>query len=119
MAAVREFEIGGVIDGEGETLGEAGGGGPGVVSGFAVQRDGELVQEGGEVGALGLGEAAAAFGHEEAVEGFERPEEGGNGAGFGDAVEQSEDFGGLFVLETPGEGDGIVEDEGHIIRQRC
>ncbi len=111
-AAVGEFEIGGVVDREGEAFGQGGGLGPGAGGGFVIERDGEVLEEGREGGALFRGEAAAAFGHEEAVQGFEGPEEGGDGAGFGDAIEEREDFGGLFILEAPGEGDGIVENEG-------
>ncbi len=112
-AAVGEFEIGGVVDRQGEAFGEADGFGPGAGRGFVVERDGEVVEEAGQQGALFGGEAAAALGGEEAVQGFERPEEGRDGAGFGGAIEQGEDFGGLFVLEAPGQGDGTVEDEGH------
>jgi hypothetical protein len=49
---------------EGEAFGQGSGLDTGAGGGFVVQRDGKVVEEGGEGGALLGGEAVATFGHD-------------------------------------------------------
>lgn len=56
-----EFEIGGVVDGEGEAFGLGGGLCPGASGGFVIQGDGEVLEKGGLKG------GAAAFGSGENI----------------------------------------------------
>ncbi len=93
--------------------GEGGGVGGGALGGFGVGGDGQGLDELEGFGDVGLGGAAATFGHDEAVGDFEVPVGGDKGgqAGF-EAFEHFQRGRRAFIPEDEANGDGAVEDEG-------
>src|SRR5229473_1197428 len=89
--ALREFEIGSVVQGEPVAFSQPGRGRPCLVSGFRIQRDGQAAQKAREALPLLGVEALSAFGHQKPVQGLQRPQGGSDSAGFSDAVQKVHD----------------------------
>ncbi len=71
--ALREFQIGSVVQGEPVAFSEPGRGGPCPVSGFRIQRDGQAAQKARKALPPFRVKAPSAFGHQKPVQGLQRP----------------------------------------------
>src|SRR6266849_9223752 len=111
--ALREFQIGSVVQGEPVAFSEPGRGRPCLVSGFRIQRDGQAAQKARKALPAFAVNTLSTFGHQEPVQGLRRPQGGSDRAGFSDAVQKIHDGLGVLVLEAPSERNGIIDDEAH------
>jgi len=98
--ALREFQIGGVIHGKPMPFGQPRRGRPCQISGFRIQGDRQGTQKTRKALAPFAVQTLSTFGHQERLQGFQRPQSGSDGAGLSDAIQKLHDWFGVLVLES-------------------